>query len=288
MSDGTATEPKDPVWDTTMSPEDDDDLTGRVVIVGGGGAPDDAMGNGRATALLFARRGASVAIVDRDGESAKTTAHMVESAGGTGAWFAADVTDADACSEVVDATLERFGRLDALNNNVGVGSELASVVDADLDRFDKVMAINVRSVVAMSRAAIPAMLQSPALDDRRGGGSVVNVSSISALRPRGLTAYSTSKGAVIALTQAMAVDHAADGIRVNCVTPGPVYSARMAARGMTPEQRDARRRASLLGQEGTPWDVANAVVFLASARAKWITGQSLVVDGGATLRGPDR
>ena len=121
-----------------------------------------------------------------------------------------------------------------------------------------------------------------------GGGAIVNVSSISALRPRGLTAYSASKGAVIALTRAMAVDHGPDGIRVNCVAPGPVYTPMVYSRQMTVAGREARRKASVLGLEGTGWDIGRAVRFLLSAEARYITGQTLVVDGGATLVGPAR
>jgi len=114
------------------------------------------------------------------------------------------------------------------------------------------------------------------------------VSSISALRPRGLTAYSASKGAVIALTRAMAVDHGPDGIRVNCVAPGPVYTPMVYAGGMSAAARDRRRRASILRIEGTGWDIGHAVRFLLSDYARYITGQTLVVDGGATLMGPER
>jgi len=133
-----------------------------------------------------------------------------------------------------------------------------------------------------SKYAIPAMIE------RGGGGAIVNVSSISALRPRGLTAYSTAKGAVIALTRAMAVDHGVDGIRVNAVAPGPMYTPMVYAHGMTEAERDQRRRASVLGIEGTGWDIGMAVRFLMSDHARYITGQTLVVDGGATLFGPAR
>jgi NAD(P)-dependent dehydrogenase (short-subunit alcohol dehydrogenase family) len=132
-----------------------------------------------------------------------------------------------------------------------------------------------------AKYAIPAMIKA-------GGGAIVNVSSISALRPRGLTAYSTSKGAVIALTRAMAADHGRDGIRVNCVAPGPVYTPMVYQRGMSAAARERRRQASVLGIEGTTWDVGHAVRFLLSAHARYITGQTLVVDGGATVLGPER
>ena len=141
---------------------------------------------------------------------------------------------------------------------------------------------NVGAMVLASRHAIAAMGQSA------GGGAIVNVSSISALRPRGLTAYSTSKSAVIGLTRAMAVDCAPLGIRVNCVAPGPVFTPMVAAGGMSDEARERRRQAAPLGIEGTGWDVGHAVTFLASARARWITGQVLVVDGGVTLTSASR
>jgi NAD(P)-dependent dehydrogenase (short-subunit alcohol dehydrogenase family) len=144
------------------------------------------------------------------------------------------------------------------------------------------MQVNVDSMFLASRHAIPAMKETA------GGGAIVNVSSIAALRPRGLTAYSTSKGAVIALTRAMAVDHGPDGIRVNCVAPGPVYTPMVYSGQMTAAGREARRKASVLGLEGTGWDIGRAVRFLLSAEARYITGQTLVVDGGATLVGPAR
>jgi NAD(P)-dependent dehydrogenase (short-subunit alcohol dehydrogenase family) len=121
-----------------------------------------------------------------------------------------------------------------------------------------------------------------------GGGAIVNISSISALRPRGLTPYTVSKGAVIALTRAMAVDHAAQGIRVNCIAPGPVYTPMVYAAGMSPELRDQRRRASPLGIEGTGWDIAHAALFLASDEARYVTGVVLPVDGGVTLTSASR
>src|SRR5204862_121964 len=121
-----------------------------------------------------------------------------------------------------------------------------------------------------------------------GGGAIGNVSSISALRPRGLTAYTASKGAVIALTRAMAVDHGGEGIRVNCVAPGPVYTPMVYAGGMSPAARETRKNASVLKQEGTGWDIGHAVRFLLSDYARYITGHTLVVDGGTTITGPER
>jgi NAD(P)-dependent dehydrogenase (short-subunit alcohol dehydrogenase family) len=151
---------------------------------------------------------------------------MIEKEGGTALPFVADVVDEAQCRAIVDEALARFGRLDLLDNNVGIGGR-GSVVDTAVADWRRIMQVNVDSMFLVSRFAIPAMI------DTAGGGAIVNVSSISALRPRGLTAYSTSKGAVIALTRAMAVDHGREGIRVNCVAPGPVFTPMVYGRGMT-------------------------------------------------------
>jgi NAD(P)-dependent dehydrogenase (short-subunit alcohol dehydrogenase family) len=256
-------------------------LDGKVAIVTGGGAPDDGIGNGRAAAILLARSGAKVLVVDIDREAADQTVKMIEAEGGTALAFLADVSDEGQCKMVVDAAVKTYGRLDLLDNNVGIGGR-GSVVDTPIDLWRKVMQVNVDSMFYVSRHAIPAMIETA------GGGAIVNVSSISALRPRGLTAYSTSKGAVIALTRAMAVAHGPQQIRVNCVAPGPIYTPRMYTGQMTPAGREARRTASVLGLEGLGWDIGHAVRFLLSAQARYITGQTLVVDGGATLVGPVR
>jgi NAD(P)-dependent dehydrogenase (short-subunit alcohol dehydrogenase family) len=260
---------------------DDPGLAGKVAIVTGGGAAGDGIGNGRAAAILLARAGTRVLVVDRRLELAERTVEMIAADGGAAAAHAADVTDEAQCRAMVAAVLERFGRLDFLDNNVGIGSR-GSVVETDADAWRRVMQVNVETMYLVARHAIPAMIETA------GGGAIVNISSISALRPRGLTAYSTSKGAVIALTRAMAVDHARDGIRVNCVAPGPVFTPMVAGGGMSEASREQRRRASVLGVEGTGWDIGHAVRFLLSDHARYITGQTLVVDGGVTLVGPSR
>ncbi len=256
-------------------------LDGKVAIVTGGGAIDDGIGNGRASAILLARAGAKVIVVDRELARAERTVAMITEEGGTAFAHEADVPDEQQARAMVDAALERFGRLDCLDNNVGIGGR-GSVVEIAPQDWRRVMQVNVDSMFIASRCAIPAMKQTS------GGGAIVNVSSISAFRPRGLTAYSTSKGAVIALTRAMAVDHGPDNIRVNCVAPGPVYTPMVYSRQMSPAAREARRKASVLGIEGTGRDIGYAVRFLLSAEARYITGQILVVDGGATLVGPAR
>ncbi len=256
------------------------DLADKVAIVTGGGAKGDGIGNGRAAAILLAQAGAQVLVVDRDMSLAARTVEMIRDEGGAAIAHEADVIDEEACRAMVSAAASGWGRLDIVVNNVGIGGR-GSVVEADLDQWKRIMDVNVHSMVLTSRHAVPAMLES-------GGGSIVNISSISALRPSGRTAYSTSKGAVIALTAAMAVDHGPDGIRVNCVAPGPVRTPMVGGDDMPADAAEARRLASVLGVEGTGWDVGAAVRFLASDEARYISGQTIVVDGGATLRGPAR
>jgi NAD(P)-dependent dehydrogenase (short-subunit alcohol dehydrogenase family) len=259
---------------------DSNGLAGKVAIVTGGGAAGDGIGNGRAAAILLAHAGARVVVVDREKALAQRTVTMIEEAGSQAVAVEADVTRSADCAAVVQTALDRFGRLDLLDNNVGIGSR-GTVLDETEENWRRVMQVNVDSMFLMARHAIPAM-------KRQGGGAIVNVSSISALRPRGLTVYTVSKGAVIALTRAMAVDHGRDGIRVNCVAPGPVYTPMVYQRGMSPTARDRRRQASALRIEGTGWDIGHAVRFLLSDHARYITGHVLVVDGGTTLSAPER
>ena len=264
-----------------MTPNEEWGLIGKVAIVTGGGAVGDGIGNGRAAAILLARAGAHVLVVDRELALAKRTVAMIEAEGGSAAAASFDVTVSAQCEAMVGEAVSRWGRLDCLDNNVGIGSK-GSVVEETEENWNRVMHVNVDSMFLACKHAIPVMIRTA------GGGSIVTISSISALRPRGLTAYSVSKGAVIALTQAMAVDHGPDNIRVNCVYPGPVYTPMVYARGMTEQARDTRRKASVLGREGTGWDIGAAVRFLLSEQARYITGQILGVDGGATLVGPRR
>jgi len=255
-------------------------LAGKVAIVTGGGAAGDGIGNGRAAAILLGKAGTKVVVVDRDGGLAKRTVEMIVEAGGEGMAFEADITKGSECAAMVKAAVDRFGRLDLLDNNVGIGSR-GSVVDESEESWKRLMNVNVDTMFLTSKHAIPAMRKA-------GGGAIVNVSSISAIRPRGLTTYTVSKSAVIGLTKAMAVDHGKEGIRVNCVAPGPVYTPMVYARGMSAAARERRKNASLLKIEGTGWDIGHAVRFLLSAHARYITGHVLVVDGGVTLQGPER
>jgi len=255
-------------------------LAGKVAIVTGAGSRAEGIGNGRATAVLFAREGARVLLVDQSRAAAQITQELIGREGGEAHVCEVDVTRADDCRAMVDEAVRRWGRLDILDNNVGIGGR-ATVVEVEESAWEHLMRVNVTSMMLTSKHAIPAMA-------RGGGGSIINISSISALRPRGLTPYSVSKGAVIALTRAMAVDHAPQGIRVNCIAPGPVYTPMVYSEGMSPELRERRRRASPLGIEGTGWDIGHAALFLASDEARYITGVVLPVDGGVTLTSASR
>jgi NAD(P)-dependent dehydrogenase (short-subunit alcohol dehydrogenase family) len=255
-------------------------LAGRVAVVTGAGAPGDALGNGRAVALRFAREGARVVVNDLDAAAADRTLAMIEQAGGAGSTYPGDVSVAEVAEGLIAHAVDRWGALDVLHNNVGISGR-GSVVEASVELWERVLSVNVTTMMLTGKFAVPVMAE-------RGGGAILNVGSIAALRPSGRTPYSASKGAVIALTRSMALDHAAQGIRVNCILPGPLFTPHAGALDMSHELRARRRDASPLGIEGTAEDIAAAAVFLASDDARFITGVVLPVDGGVLLRGPDR
>jgi NAD(P)-dependent dehydrogenase (short-subunit alcohol dehydrogenase family) len=229
----------------------------KLAVVTGGGAQGDGIGNGRAATVLLERARANVLVVDRDLTLAELTVGMIAGEGGNAVAVSYDVSESGQCAAMVEDAVSRWGRLDCLDNNVGIGSK-GTVVEETEENWARVMHVNVDTMFLACKHAIPAMIRTA------GGGSIVNVSSIFALRPRGLTAYSVSKGAVIALTKAIAVDHSPQGIRANCVAPGPVYTPMVYARGMTDQARDMRRQASVLKREGTGWDIGGAVRLLLS------------------------
>ena len=252
-------------------------LAGKVAIVAGGGASGAVLGNGQATALLFAREGAKVVCADAALERAQATVDMIAKEGGTASAFRADVSRAADCEAMVRAAVERYGRLDVLDNNVGI-SVRADVLEVTEEQWDRVMAVNVKSIVLAAKHAIPQM-------KKAGGGSIINISSVAGLRANQSTPYTTSKAAIVGLTRSMAGDHGRDGIRVNCILPGLIYGPMTAPR-MDDEIRRKRREAGALGTEGTGWDVAWAAVFLASDEARWITGVALPVDAGFLVMSP--
>ncbi|KAK5452931.1 hypothetical protein LTS15_007079 [Exophiala xenobiotica] len=261
-------------------------LSGKVAIVTGAGAAGDGIGNGRASAILLADEGCSVVCVDRDIGLAQRTVEMIEAEGkrGRAIAFQADVSVESDCQRIVQtAALENFGRLDILVNCVGIGGAPGTAVDVDMSAWTKSMAVNVDSMVMMAKYAVPAMLKNEVEWGYRG--AIINMASVAGLK--GGTPhlfYPTSKGAVVNMTRAMAAHHAPQGIRVNCVCPGMVYTPMMygGPSGMSEEAREARKNRSLLKTEGNGWDVGCAVRFLAGPESRWMTGVILPVDAGAT------
>jgi NAD(P)-dependent dehydrogenase (short-subunit alcohol dehydrogenase family) len=262
-------------------------LEGKIaVIVGAGQTPGEGLGNGRATALRFAREGAKVLALDRDFESAEQTSAMVRADGGECLAFEADVTDEATLAAAVSFTVDRWGRIDILHNNVGVsiaGGD-GSPLDISEDAFDRICAINLRGTIMACKHALPVMR-------RQRSGAIINISSIAAWAGYPLVAYKATKAAMIAYTQQLAIQNAEFGIRANVILPGLMETPmaienRVHAWGKTRAEVVAQRDAQvpLRGRMGTAWDVANAALFLASDEANFITGVALPVDGGALVR----
>ena len=254
-------------------------LDGKVAVITGA-----ATGIGRASALLFARAGARLVLTDVREDVLAATVGAVRAAGGEAAPVVADLAQAARCAAPVDAALAAWGRLDVLFNNAGVGTMVVggTVESIDLERWDLAQDVNVRAMYLVSRAAVPAMRAT-------GGGSIVNTSSVSAFRGsmgRPSHAYAASKGAVLALTHAMAASYGRDKIRVNAICPGTIRT-RLTADIIEAAEREAvEGRGIPLGRVGEPEDIARCALFLASDDASWISGTEIVVDGGARAAGP--
>ncbi|MDQ1402675.1 MAG: hypothetical protein QOG03_991 [Actinomycetota bacterium] len=261
-------------------------LAGKVaIVVGAGQTPGETMGNGRATAIAFAREGANVLLVDRHGESAADTAALIAAEGLVGGAepFAADIATDDGPASVRDAAVAAFGRIDILHNNVGIGHGDGKLVDLEPDAWDRIMNVNLRAMWLMCKAVVPVMVEQRA-------GSVINISSIASIAAATtLSAYKISKAGVNAMTQTLAMTHARKGVRVNAILPGFIdtpMGVDAPAKVYGIERADfAKVRADRvpLGRQGTAWDIANTAVFLASDEAAFITGVLLPVDGGQTV-----
>ena len=257
-----------------------------AIVVGAGQSPGEGIGNGRATALTFAREGARVFCVDRDLASAQATVDLIAAKGGIAAAFEADVTRESAIEAMVADAHARWGRIDILHNNVGVSiaggdAELLDITEAAIDRC---VAINLKSCIFAARYVIPIMR-------RQMSGAIINISSMAAITSYPYVAYKATKAAMIAFTEQLAYQNAEYGIRANVILPG-LMNTPMAvdtrarafnkSRAEVEAERDAK--VPLRHKMGTGWDVANAALFLASDEASFITGVTLPVDGGASVR----
>lgn len=247
-----------------------------AIVTGAGSTPGPGIGTGKATAVVLAREGAQVLLVDLFPERAEETRALIEAEGGTARVFAADVTKAGDCEAMVAAAVDAFGTVDILVNNIGRAS-LGTVVDTSEEDWDQAFAINLRTAFLASKYTVPVMAA-------RGRGSIVNIASISALRGDGTLAYSAAKGGLIAMTVDMAYSHGRQGIRVNAVAPGHITTP-MVHSVSAPGPRAAfmdtmRAEAGLLGTPGDGWDVGWAAAFLAGDEARWITGVTLPVESG--------
>jgi NAD(P)-dependent dehydrogenase (short-subunit alcohol dehydrogenase family) len=269
----------------TSAPAGRGRLDGKIgVVVGAGQTPGSTIGNGRAASLLFAREGARVLLVDRDLASAEETTAMIEAEGGTAACRRGDWTDAGQCRDYVADCVDRWGRLDFLHNNVGIGTGDAGPGSLPEAVFDRIVDVNLKGCLFSCQAALPVMRA-------QQSGSIVNISSIAAVASTPLTAYKISKIGMNALGQSLAAAYAKHGIRVNTVMPGlmdtpmAIHGAAEAS-GLDEEEVRARRdrQVPLRGKMGTAWDVAYASLFLHSDEAAFITGVALPVDGGQIAR----
>ncbi|HEY7477935.1 MAG TPA: SDR family NAD(P)-dependent oxidoreductase [Actinomycetota bacterium] len=250
-------------------------LDGRVALITGAGS-----GMGREICLVFSSEGARIAAVDIDEGSLEATAAAVRGAGGEVATFVADVAREDQVRDAVDGAAERFGALHILSNNAGVlwRDQDVSVLDVEEGVWDRVLAINVKGIVWVCKYGVPKLIEA-------GGGAIVNVGSTNALLGDTIPqdAYTASKGAVVSLTRNLAVQFAPHGIRANCIHPGFTDTPMQTVRTSDPAWVEAAKAAIPLGRLGTPRDVANAALFLASDEASYITGVELVVDGGSVV-----
>jgi len=253
-------------------------LKDKIAIVSGAGSSGSLAGVGDATAILFARQGAKVLLVDRDLERAETTLSVITEAGGTASVFQADVCREADCRAMVAACQEHYGGLDILFNNVAAYG-LGMVTEVEEAELDHALAVNLKSAMLSCKQAIPLMAGS-------GGGSIINIASIDGLRAgfsRNVP-YAVTKGGLVQLTRVTAVHHGRDNIRVNCIAPGHIHGAFV--RHLDEETRARRRKVGPLGTEGDAWDVAWAAVFLASDESRWISGVVLPVDAGLLAATP--
>ena len=260
-------------------------LAGKVALVTGAGSSGPGWGNGKATAVLFAREGARVCLVDINREAVEETAGIVREEGGECLVEQVDVTDAQQVAGVVRTCVEAWGRIDILHNNVGI-LEVGGPVEASLESWERVVSVNLTSMFLTCKYVLPVM-------EAQGSGAIVNISSITGIRYLGIpyVSYSATKGGVLQLTQSVALEYAEKGIRANSILPGLMNTPMIVeplkdayAGGDVEKMLEIRDAQVPMKRMGDAWDVAHAALFLASDEARYITGAELVVDGGLTCR----
>lgn len=256
-------------------------LKEKVAIVTGAGSIGPGIGNGKAAAILFAREGARVMLVDNNLEAVEETKRIIVEEGGDCVCFQADVSKSANCRDMVKRCIEKYNRIDILHNNVGIGG-YGGPVETSEEEWDHIMTINLKSMFLTCKYALPYM-------EKQRHGSIINISSINALAITApAVAYATSKAGVIAFTREVAYKYANKGIRVNAILPGLMKTPMVEAYGKKAYGDDIdkmwqkRDDMSPTGKQGEPWDIAQAALFLASDDAKYITGTYLIVDGGIT------
>jgi len=250
-------------------------LKDRVAIISGAGTVKPGMGNGRATALLFAREGAKVIAIDKFLESAEETVRLITGLGGEAIALQADVTREEQARDAVEQTIVKYGRLDILFNNVGIAYGSKAGIKVPEKEWDDIMATNLKGILFMSKYAIPEMAKS-------GGGSIINNSSMASFMSHQIFAYTTSKAGVNALTMCLAFSAARYNVRVNCVAPGLIRTP-MAGPVMGEKRDRFVEERVALKRQGKPEEVASAVLFLACDDSSYMTGQTLRVDGGLNI-----
>lgn len=264
--------------DPTASPQR---LLGRVAVVTGTGLNGSAIGYSEAAAILFAAHGANVVVANSNDTTISDTLRQIGAIGASAIAFVGDLRDDSTCRRLIESAIDRYGQLDILLNNVSVTGPIADAVTVGLAEWESTLTTNIDSVMLACRHAVPVM---------RNPGSIVNVASMAAIRAPGLLAYAASKGAVLSMTVAMAGEYGRHGIRVNCVVPGqvwsPLASVHSTNEGDLAGLRERRSVSNALATEGTAWDIAYAALFLASDEARWVTGQALCVDAGASILRP--
>ncbi len=256
-------------------------LDGKVALIVGGGADGPpnkgetlSIGNGRASAILCGREGAAVMVADRSAELAGETAAAIRAEGGRADSVGADVSRENDCRHACEAAVRAFGKLNLLVNNVGIALG-GRLLETDSEQFNTMMNVNVRGQFWMMKYAVPEIIKA-------GGGAIVNVSSLAALHSGSGLPYETTKAALLGLTRSVAVTHARDNVRVNTILPGLINSSMVRRLIGDREERVAPRIP--MRRQGTPWEIAKAIVFLLSDDASYITGTELVVDGGLNAR----